>query len=92
MNSAPAGRKEVNKMYDTLSSLFSDKLGELFITEILSGLIAESDLNKVVCCLDMIAKESGRNVALYNSGVREYTAYRQWHRGVRNEYYRCKRP
>ena len=56
------------------NELIEERVQEISIDDFLKGLIADSDLVEVVCCLDQIAKESGKRVELYENGVREYPA------------------
>ena len=56
------------------TELITEYVDRISIEDFLRSLIADSDLVEVVCCLDMIAYESGRKVELYENGVREYPA------------------
>jgi hypothetical protein len=43
------------------------------IDEILRGLIKDSDIIEVTCCLDMIAQEKDSHIVMFNrTGVRQY--------------------
>lgn len=66
--------EEVGKMGRGVNDIIIEKLDVLSIDDLLRGLIADSDLEEVVCCLDFIAKESDRKVEMYCRGVREYPA------------------
>jgi len=55
-----------------LTEKIYEKIDELTIDEVLRCLIADSDLEEVVCALDFIAGEKGRCVEMYKNGVREY--------------------
>ena len=56
------------------TELVVEHVDGISIDDFLRGLIDDSDLIEVVCCLDMIARESGKKVELYKDGVREYPA------------------
>lgn len=67
----------------TSTELILDKirneLDNITIDELLRGLIADSDLMEVVCALDMIAQENGRELEMYRlnenkNGIKEYPA------------------
>ncbi len=47
---------------------------EKSIEEILLELIADSDLDEVVCCLDFIAKREGKRLAMFTKDGRIYPA------------------
>lgn len=47
------------------------------IEEVLLGLIADSDLEEVVCCLDFIAKKEGKRIVMFTKDGRIYPAQPQ---------------
>lgn len=47
---------------------------EVSVDEVLRELIKDTDLIEVICCLDMIATESGSRVAMFNWEGRQYPA------------------
>lgn len=49
-----------------LTEKITELVDSLSIDEVLRCLIIDSDLEEVVCCLDMIAKEHGQRVKLYD--------------------------
>lgn len=55
-----------------LTDTIMQKMEEFSIDEVLRCLIVDSDLEEVVSCLDMIAKESGLNVEMHKNGVQVY--------------------
>ena len=56
------------------TELIVEQVDRISTEDFLRSLIADSDLVEVVCCLDMIAHDSGKKVELYEGGVREYPA------------------
>lgn len=55
-----------------LTEKITDKIDSLSVDEVLRCLIEDTDLMEVVCCLDMIAKETERRVVLNNLDGQEY--------------------
>ncbi len=52
-----------------------EKIEKITIDEFLRGLITDSDLEEVVSTLDMIARESGLKIEMYNKDrIRQYPA------------------
>ena len=45
---------------------------EATIDEVLRALIDDSDLEEVVCCLDMICKEQNKHIMMFNGTCVEY--------------------
>lgn len=66
-----------------LTEKLIEKMDELSIDEVLRCLIEDTDLIEVACCLDQIAKETGRRVVLNHGDDQEYPAEStQWAAGA----------
>lgn len=46
------------------------------IDEVLRQLIKDSDLEEVVCCLDMICNEQGKKIIMFNESGVEYPSFK----------------
>lgn len=65
--------KEMKKSGRGTSDRIMEQIDKLSIDDLLRGLVEDSDLEEVVCCLDMIAKETGYYLELVsNKGIRKY--------------------
>lgn len=69
--------KKAGTTFYGLTAMIADRIEGMSIDEILRGLIAESDLTEVACCLDFIAKESGHSIKMFKGDEQTYPAQRR---------------
>ena len=71
MNVAGKGKGSTERFIDQFSKgldqTITDILENMTIDDILRGIIEDSDLIDVACCLDMIAQEDGKKIILFSN-------------------------
>ena len=70
MNVTGKGKGSTERFMEQFSKVLTNQsianiLDNMTIDDILRGLIEDSDLIEVACCLDMIAQEDGKKVVLF---------------------------